>query len=56
MANKKPVIHCTAICNDCNMEWTDYKTAREEARKHAKKTGHYVHGEEAILFRYGDKK
>lgn len=52
----KNVIHCTAICHDCGKEWTDYKTARDEAYNHAKKTGHYVSGEQAIAFRYNSKK
>ncbi len=53
---KKSVIHCTALCHECGQEWTNYRTAREEAKKHAKSTGHYVSGEEAVLFRYGSKK
>lgn len=52
---KKRVVHCIALCHDCGKEWTDYKTARKDAYNHHKKTGHYIHGEEATYFRYGEK-
>jgi len=47
--------HCIAECQDCDHRWEDYLTAREQARVHAKRTGHYVTGEAAITFWYGRK-
>lgn len=46
------VIHCLARCMDCGLEWENYKTARNDARKHAKKTGHQVRGEQGTIFTF----
>jgi len=32
-------------CNDCEKEWQDLSTSRQQAFQHAKKTGHKVVGE-----------
>ena len=50
------VIHAIAECLHCGKQFQNYTTARAEARKHAKQTGHRVHGEQAIAFSYGGKR
>ncbi len=50
---KKGLIHAVADCKTCGKHWSNYKTARKQAREHSKKTGHETHGEEAICFSYG---
>jgi len=50
--SNKNLIHCIAFCENCNLEWTYYITARKEAYKHAKKTGHKVTGETGYTFEY----
>lgn len=48
----RSVIHCIARCTECEWEHQDYRLARHEAAKHARKTGHKVTGEQAMRFEY----
>lgn len=36
------LVHSIADCQDCDWEETDYRTAIQKGRYHAKKTGHTV--------------
>ena len=45
-------VHVNIQCEDCNFEASDYSTGLNEAREHALKTGHHVHGEVAYAVDY----
>ena len=38
-------VHAWFKCEVCGKEWGNYKTARDNARKHTEKTGHSTYGE-----------
>ena len=38
----KGLIHAIGECKVCDAHWEDYRTARQQAAKHAKKLGHRV--------------
>jgi hypothetical protein len=49
------VVHCIATCQDCGKQWEDYQTARQQAQRHHKKTGHFIRGEVGYAFTYERK-
>ena len=42
MKTRKGLIHCIAVCSDCEERWEDWRTARDCAYQHAKRKGHKV--------------
>ena len=52
---KSSTIHAVFECLDCGKSWDDYRTAQDQARKHAKSTGHHVSGEVAKYVVYNSK-
>lgn len=42
-------------CMDCNLEWSDLKTARQSAYEHAKNNDHFVSGEIVTAYHYNEK-
>lgn len=53
--SRKGVVHCVAHCSDCQKSWSWYKTARQNAYNHARKTGHTVRVEVGSAFTYNPK-
>ncbi len=45
-------VHALFDCSTCGKEWQNWENAREEAYKHALKTGHSVHGEVGTSYHY----
>jgi hypothetical protein len=54
MAKKSRVglIHCIAICSDCEWREEDFKKAVQKGREHNEKTGHEVVIEMGTTFTY----
>lgn len=44
--------HCNAICMICGKQWDDFRTARDQARAHARRTGHRVSVEVGMVYVY----
>lgn len=53
---KKGLIGAVYNCQECNEEWSWYKTARNHARKHNRETGHAVSGEETVAVDFKKEK
>lgn len=49
-------VHCIADCLSCGKRWEGFLTAKEQARAHARATGHHVHGEEGLVFEYKERR
>jgi|GEM_PF-2920447 len=49
------VVHAVACCDDCGVEFMNYKNAQALAAQHAKKYGHIVKGEVGLAFEYDGK-
>jgi ribosomal protein L34E len=49
------VIHCIAMCYDCDERFESMATGRIEAYRHAKKTGHSVNVEIGTSYTYNPK-
>lgn len=47
------IIGVVATCTNCGKEFENYRTARKQAAKHARETGHKVTGEVTRYFEYG---
>ena len=53
----KGIVHCIAVCKNCDWEELGYEIAKKEAIKHVKKYGHDVSIEVGIAYEYkGDEK
>lgn len=48
-------ISCLAWCTKCEWREENYKTARQKAYDHARRTGHVVEGEQVISFYYAGR-
>lgn len=57
MKAKTSSVSQIAICHNCDKQWEDYVNhrARKAAYAHAKKTGHTVTVETAVVTMYNDK-
>ena len=49
------VIHCIATCRTCGKRFESHITGRDEAYRHAKKTGHEVNVEIGTSYTYNPK-
>lgn len=45
-------VHAIARCQNCGVEFNNYKNAQALAAKHAQKYGHTVTGEVGLAFTY----
>jgi hypothetical protein len=52
MKTTRGITHRIATCFTCGKEWQNYKTARQLAYNHAKKTGHKVTIETGYFITY----
>ena len=52
----KGIVHCIAICKDCDWAEMDYIVAKKKARQHCKKYKHIVTIDEGIVYKYKIKK
>lgn len=52
MKKRKGITHVVATCHSCEKDWQNYKTARQLAYAHAKKTGHKVTVEIGYFIKY----
>lgn len=46
------IVHALFSCEDCDMEFQDFKTARRRAYQHAKTKHHKVIGEVGVFYHY----
>jgi hypothetical protein len=53
--SKSKITHAIFDCRDCGKTWQEYTTARQNAYRHAKKTGHFVTGEIGRFYHYNSK-
>jgi len=56
MKKKIGIVHCTATCEDCGAEFSNYLNAQALSAKHAKKHRHKVSGRVGIAFWYDGRK
>lgn len=54
MSYDKWLVHAIMDCLDCDWYCDEFLTAQSEASKHAKDTGHKIHGELGYAVRYND--
>lgn len=55
MKRRSGVVHAQAVCEDCGWETDYYKNALANGAQHAKRTGHTVQVEQAIVVQYNPK-
>lgn len=51
----KRVLHCVAVCQDCDWSETDYRTAARAATVHVANSGHTVAVEHGTHYTVGPK-
>lgn len=47
---KKGLVHCIAICSECDWREDGYRKAARAATNHVKKTGHLVNVDQGFVY------